>query len=161
MSDAPHTPMATLRFFADDLKPAVVTEILRLKPNAAARKGQPFDKKGGAHRAEARVGTWFVTTEGRDIGNRPEDHLAWVITLAIQNLEKLRRRNPDVKVDFSLVVFGKHFDIHDVPRDLLKIAVLLGELELEIPERGIDMFLNKRNLSAKLRKARIDELAGE
>jgi hypothetical protein len=153
MSGAQHAPMATLRFFADDLKPATVTEMLRLKPKAAAQKGHPFKKQDGVDRAEARVGTWFVTTEGRDIGNRPEEHLTWVITLAIQNLEKLRRRNPDVKVDFSLVVFGKKFDIHDIPRDLLKIAVLLGDLEVEIPERGIDMFLNKRNLSAKLRNA--------
>lgn len=161
MSGAHQAPMATLRFFADDLKPAIVTEMLGVKPNAAAQKGQPFKKKTGVHRAEARVGTWFVTTEGRDIGDRPEDHLAWVITLAIQNLAKLRRRNPDVKVDFSLVVFGKQFDIHDIPRDLLKIAVLLGELELEIPERCIDMFLNKRNLSAKLRRVGADRAASD
>lgn len=161
MSGAHPTPMATLRFFADDLKPAVVTEMLRLKPNAAARKGQPFKKKDGVHRAEAPVGTWFVTPEGRDIGDRPEDHLIWIITISIQNPEKLRRRDPDMKVDFSLVVFGKKFGIRDIPRDLLKIAVLLRELEPGMPERDIDLFLNKKNLSAKLRRAGADAAASD
>ena len=161
MSAAQHTPMATLRFFSDDLKPSVVTDILHIKPNAAAEKGQPFKRKDGVHRAEARMGTWFITTEDRDIGDKPEDHLAWVLILAIRNLKQLRHLTPNVKMDFSLVVFGKKFDLEDIPRDLLKIAVLLGELEIEMPEKGVDIFLNSRNLSAKLRKGASDRTSGD
>jgi len=149
--------MATLRFFADNLKPSVVTAILHIKPNASAEKGQPFRKKTGVNRAEARVGTWFVTTEDRKPGDKPEDHLAWVLVLAIQKLGKLRRSNPDIKVDFSLVVFDEKFDLRDISEDFLRVAVLLGELEIEIPDRGVDVFLNRRNLPARLRKQNADK----
>lgn len=152
MSAAEHSPMATLRFFADDLKPSIVTEVLQIKPTAAAVKGQPFRKKDGGRSAQAREGTWFVTTEEQDLGDKPEDHLRWVLVLAINHLDELKRQTPDVKVDFSLLVFGKQFDLQDIPRDLLRIAVLLGELEVEVPERGVDMFLNRRNLLGRLRR---------
>ena len=151
MSAAQSTPMATLRFFADGLQPSDVTEILRREPNAAARKGQPFKKKAGAHRAGARAGTWYVTTEDLEIGDTPEEHLAWVVMLAANNLEKLRRLNPNIRVDFSLVIFGTKFELRDLPRHLLRIAVLLGELEIEVPDQGLDLFLNRRNLTAILR----------
>jgi Domain of unknown function (DUF4279) len=152
MSAAQDAPMATLTFFADNLKPSAVSEILHIKPTATTIKGQPLGRKEGVPRAEARTGSWFITTEAQDVGDKPADHLAWVLGLAVSHIAELRRQDPKIKVDFSLLVSGEKFDLQDPPTELLKVAVLLGELEIEVPEKGMDIFLNRRNLPSRLRK---------
>jgi len=144
--------MATLGFFADALTPDAVSRILGVKPESAAAKGEPFPRQGAGDPIIARTGTWFVTTEGRRLGNRPEDHLMWVVNLAKDHWPALRQQIPGIRADLSLQVHAGKFDPMDIPRDLLKMAVSIGELEIEVPARGIDLFLNARNLAGAFRK---------
>jgi hypothetical protein len=145
-----HAPMATLRFFADDLSPDVISNIVVEKPMVAAAKGASIAQPRGRPPIKARVGTWFITTQGQDLGNRPDSHLAWVVRLAVEHLDSIRRRVPDVMADMSLLVHDADFNISDIPSDLLRRAVAIGELEIEIPEKGQDLYLNTDNLASHL-----------
>jgi hypothetical protein len=145
-----HSPMATLRFFADDLSPEVISDIVVEKPLVAAAKGSRISQRRGRQPVTVRVGTWFITTKDRDLGNRPDRHLEWVVRLALEHIDSIRRRVPDVMADMSLLVHDADFSISDIPPDLLKRAVGIGELEIEIPEKGQDVFLNTDNLASHL-----------
>jgi hypothetical protein len=145
-----HTPMATLRFFAENLPPDVVGRIIPEKPDAAANKGEAIPTKRGRHVHTAKVGTWFITTEHHRLGHKPERHLAWVVQLANDHFDELRRCIPGIKADLSLLVHDSRFDLRVLPMDLLKKAVEIGELEIEVPPRGEDIILNVRNLTSEL-----------
>jgi hypothetical protein len=147
------TPMATLRFFADDLAPEVITRIVAKKPSAAAAKGAPYKRRSGQKPVNARVGTWFITTQDKHLGTDPDQHLAWVVGLAVEHLWSIRNRVPDVRADLSLLVHDARFKLSDLPRDLLRRAVEIGDLEIEVPERGQDIFLNLQNLDSELAAA--------
>jgi hypothetical protein len=98
-----HAPMATLRFFAENLSPDVVGHIIPEKPDVAANKGEAIPTKRGRHVHTAKVGTWFITTEHRRLGYKPERHLAWIVQLASDHFDELKRRIPGIKADLSLL----------------------------------------------------------
>jgi hypothetical protein len=145
-----HAPMATLRFFAENLPPDVVGRIIPEKPDVAANKGEALPTKRGRHVHTAKVGTWFITTEHRRLGNKPERHLAWIVQLANDHFDELKRRIPGIKADLSLLVHDSRFDLRVLPMDLLQKAVEVGELEIEVPPRGEDIILNVGNLTSEL-----------
>jgi hypothetical protein len=83
MGEIVHLPMATVRLFGDDLRPEEIDRLVDVSPDAAAAKGEAF--RAGPGRPEpgrpvvAKTGTWFLTTRGRNLGDRPERHLEWVM----------------------------------------------------------------------------------
>lgn len=145
-----HPPLATLRFFDDELHPDVIAKIITEKPSSAAAKGAPFLRRLGTRPIKARTGTWFITTQRKRLGNRPDDHLAWVIRLARDHMHDIRKQIPNVKADLSLLVHDPDFKLSDLSNDLLRRAVEIGDLEVEVPERGMDLLLNSGNLGAHL-----------
>jgi hypothetical protein len=145
-----HRPMATLRFFSDDLSPDLVTQIVNKKPVAAASKGAAFSRRVGKQASKARTGTWLITTKSQHLGNRPERHLAWVVSLAQAHIRNIRSRMPHARADLSLIVHDNDFNLSDLPQDLLRHAVEIGELEIEVPAKGEDLFLTARNLASHL-----------
>jgi hypothetical protein len=142
----PRVAFATLRLFGETLLPDRVSGILEMKPDAAARKGGGLLRKGDGSRTTARTGTWFVTTERQPLGNAPAAHLAWLVGLLTAHYEELRREVPDLQADLSLFVDDRDFDPASLPADLLKSAVKAGDLEIEVPERGLDIILTPRNV---------------
>ena len=145
-------PVATLRFVAERLSPHVVQAVLSQKPDVAVDKGDPLSKKLGAPPIIAKHGIWFITTEHRDLGESPAKHLAWVVRLATEHLTELKRLVPDIRADLSLLIQDEKFNLHDLPRDLLRKAVEIGELEIEIPAAGQDIVLNAKNLRREIEK---------
>lgn len=125
-------PFATVRFFADALLPDEVSHILDMKPAASAAKGDGLLKKGDGSRGPARTGTWFATTESMQLGYRPEDHLAWVVQFINQHIDQLRDHIPDIRVDLSLLIHDRDFELEQMPSQLLEAAVQIGDLEIEI-----------------------------
>ncbi len=145
-------PVATLKFVAERLPPHVVQSVLSQKPDVAVDKGDPLSKKLGSPPIIAKQGIWFITTEHRELGESPAKHLAWVVRLATEHLAELKRLIPDIRADLSLLVQEDKFNLHDLPRDLLRKAVEIGELEIEIPSMGQDIVLNSRNLRREIEK---------
>ncbi|MGC1413588.1 MAG: hypothetical protein WA864_32120 [Acetobacteraceae bacterium] len=146
----PHTPLATLRFYAADLAPSIISKIIPEKPTRIAGKGAVIAQLPGGRRGRARVGTWFITTKNKYLGDLPDQHLEWVVRLAQNHLQAIRAHVPDVRVDLSLLVHDAGFNVTSLPRELLRHAVDIGELEIEIPERGEDIFLTSDNLAQHL-----------
>jgi hypothetical protein len=149
-----HPPMATLRFFADDLSPSVVDKILSVTPDVAAPKGGGLFRRGDGGRVPAHTGTWFITTDGRVSDSSPEKHLAWVVKLALGHYQKLREHIPGMQADLSLLVHDRGFRLSDLPSELLKQAVEVGELEIEAPDSGVYVILNKENVQRHLQENR-------
>jgi hypothetical protein len=145
-------PMATLRLFADDLPPHIIQGVLSYKPDVAVNRGDPLSKKPGGRAIIAKQGIWFITTEHRNLGESPDKHLAWVVRLAMDHWTELKRQFPNIRADISLLVQDDKFNLHDLPRDLLRKAVEIGELEIEIPAKGQDIVLNQKNLRRELEK---------
>jgi hypothetical protein len=139
-------PFATLRLFADQLVPAEVTDIFGAKPVFAAAKGGDLARKGDGSWTAAKTGTWFITTENRGLGDNPEAHLAWVVQLVQERLPRLQSRLPDVRADLSLLVHSRDFDPRNLSGPLLRSAVQVGDLEIEVPGRGIDVVVTTRNV---------------
>jgi hypothetical protein len=148
-----HAPLATLRFFAENLRPDEIAKIISEKPSASVAMGDiQFRRNDRATRA--RTGMWFISTKDRHLGRRPDTHLAWVVKLALEHLQAIRREVPSIQVDLSLLVHDPKFTLADLPQDLLRHAVELGELEIEVPAKGEDIFLNTSNLADHLTTAR-------
>jgi len=143
----PHMPLATLRIFADDLGVDVVGSLIGEVPTKAANKGEILSVSSTGRPVIARTGTWFITTKGRPLGDDPATHLAWVVGLAKQHLAAIRRQFPAVMADLSLLVQDADFAPSDLPNELLKQAVEIGELEIENPDNGLDLFLNADSLA--------------
>jgi hypothetical protein len=139
-------PLATLRLFADDLSPNDVERIVKLKADHAAAKGAGLPRRGNGTRVPAQVGTWFITFENRAVGAQPEAHLSWIVQFLDGHLPELRNHIPGIQADLSLLVHDRDFEIANLPADLLKQAVSVGVLEIEVPERGIDVILTPRNV---------------
>jgi hypothetical protein len=139
-------PFATLRLFSDSLRPQVVGGIMNMKPDAAAAKGDGLLNRGDGTKVPARTGTWFITTERRVHADKPEDHLSWLLTLLLQHCDQLRKIMPDIRADICLLIHDRNFELANLPIDLLERTVAAGDLEIEVPERGIDIVLTPRNI---------------
>jgi hypothetical protein len=155
-----YAPMATLRLFADNLPPQVIQTIIDQKPDVAVNKGDALSKKPGGGVVTTKQGTWFITTEHRDLGPDPDKHLAWAVSLARSHWDDLTRVVPDIRADFSLLVHDKKFSVLDIPRSLLRKTVSVGELEIEVPSAGADIILSSKNLNRELTKLHARKLAG-
>jgi hypothetical protein len=141
-------PLATLRLFADDLLPEDIERIMEIKADHSAAKGEGMLHRGEGGRISARTGTWFITTENKKVGWEPEAHLSWVVQLLQTHLTQLRTLIPHIQADLSLLVHDRNFEISKLPEKLLKNAVSIGDLEIEIPERGVDVVLTPQNISS-------------
>ncbi|MGD0105654.1 MAG: DUF4279 domain-containing protein [Rhodopila sp.] len=144
-------PLATLRLFADDLLPEDIERIMALKADHAAARGKGLLRRGDGSRVPARTGTWFITTENKKIGDKPEAHLSWIVQLLERHISQLRSHIPEIQADLSLLVHDRNFEISELPEKLLKSAVSIGDLEIEVPERGIDVVLTPRNVATYIR----------
>ncbi len=151
MTDVERLPVATLRFFADELTIDAVRLLIREKPAAAVNKGEKISPWADRRSAVATTGTWFITSENRHLGSKPEAHLSWVVRLAKDHIDTLRRQFPTVRADLSLLVQDRHFVPSALPKALLRRAVEVGDLEIENPETGMDLLLNSKNLARELR----------
>lgn len=149
-SDPNEDPLATLRLFAEDLMPEDVERIMELKAEYSAPKGGGLLRRGDGSCVPARIGTWFITTESRKVGDRPEAHLSWILHLLEKHLPRLREHIPQIQADLSLLVHDRNFEIAKIPEELLRHAVSVGDLEIEIPGRGIDVVLTPSKVSAYL-----------
>lgn len=140
-------PMATLRLFADGLIPAEIDRITAIKPDLAAQKGGNLLKRHDGGFVAAKTGTWFVTTEDKDVGRLPEDHLGWVVGLVARHAAELRDAVPGLQIDLSLLVHDASFKISGLPADLVEQAVRFGDLEIEVPGSGIDVIITPGNVA--------------
>jgi len=141
-----HPPLATLRLYADTLDPAVVSKLLSVEPELAAKKGGGMTKRADGTQVSAKAGTWFVTTRRRKLGSNPARHLLWVYRLISPKFDVLKKAVPDLRADFSLLVHDNEFETKNLPAQLLQDVVALGELEIEIPERALDMIVDSKNI---------------
>jgi hypothetical protein len=146
-SDTNEDPLATVRLIAEELMPEDVERIMALKADCSAPKGGGLLRRGDGSRVPARTGTWFITTQSRKVGDQPEAHLSWIVHLLEKHLPRLREHIPQIQADLSLLVHDRDFEIAKLPEELLRHAVSVGDLEIEIPERGIDVVLTPRNVS--------------
>jgi len=87
----------------------------------------------------------------KKIGDKPEAHLSWIVQLLERHISQLRSHIPEIQADLSLLVHDRNFEINELPEKLLKSAVSIGDLEIEVPERGIDVVLTPRNVSTYIR----------
>ena len=124
---------------------------MQVKPALAAAKGGGLLKRGDGAWTAAKTGTWFLTTEDKGLGANPEEHPAWLVRLVQEHATQLRSRLPDVRAD--LLVHGGDFDPTQLSGNLLRTAVSLGDLEIELPDRGIDIVLTPRNVADYIRDA--------
>lgn len=143
--------MATVRLSAKSLDPTQITRIFLIKPDLEAKRGEGLIQKADRSRVPAKVGTWYVTTKHHVSNQSPADHLAWVLHLVTSKLGALRQTVPDLNVNFSLLVHDAEFETASLPLDLLKEVVSIGDLEIEVPERAMDVVLDSNNLGEHLR----------
>src|SRR5262252_8289078 len=62
-SKPPVRAFATLRFYGDRLDPARLTDILKVSPTKAWRKGERYFAGRRAGYLVGRIGTWFLATD--------------------------------------------------------------------------------------------------
>jgi hypothetical protein len=142
--------MATVRLSAESLDPTQITGIFLVQPDLAAKRGEGLVRKADRSRVPAKVGTWYITTRHRVLNLSPADHLAWVLQLIAPKLGTLRQTVPALNVNFSLLVHDAEFETTNLPPDLLKEVVSIGDLEIEVPERAMDVVLDSSNLGEYL-----------
>src|SRR6516162_2842882 len=69
---------ATLRFYGDRLDPERSSDIIKILPTKAWRKGESYFAGPHAGQLTGRTGTWFVTTEAYVQSPDLERHLAFL-----------------------------------------------------------------------------------
>lgn len=144
---AMHRPMATLRLYSDTLDPMVVSGILSMKPDLAAKKGEGLTERADKTWVPAKVGTWLITTRWHVTEPSPAEHLSWLLHLVAPKLLALKAAVPALRADFSLLVHDGDFETKSLPSDLLREVVSIGDLEIEAPERAMDVILDSKNIS--------------
>jgi hypothetical protein len=140
-----YAPLATARLFADKLSPKDIDDIIQSAPDAAAAKGDVLVKRPGRPDVVARTGTWFITTRGMGLDDKPESHLTWLTEMLHLALDRIQRRVPDVKVDLSLLVHDSGFQPSDLSPRVLEDATSLGELAIEADDH--DWLITPENVS--------------
>lgn len=146
-----HPPMATLGLFAEHLDPPQVNRIMAVEPDTSARKGEPLFRRSSGKSVPARTGTWFLTTENRQLDG-PAAHLDWVVTLASSHMTQLRDSIPDLQMELSLLVYDPDFEPTYLPEDLLERSVKVGELEIEVPDKHAGLVINAGNVHRYVRR---------
>lgn len=144
MSISVDPSLSTARLFGDRLDPEAITALLATTPYRAAPKGgnlRPLTAAPWRPPVVAKTGTWFITTQGRPIGMRPVDHLAWVLRLMRPVITKIRHTMPEIELDFSLLVHDPEFQLGDIPAEVVEDALSMGRLWIECPANGKDWLL--------------------
>jgi hypothetical protein len=142
--------MATLRLSADALDPTLVTNILATQPELSARQGEGLVARADKARVPARVGTWYITTRQHVSEQNPADHLSWILRLVAPKIGDLRAAVPALNASFSLLVHDEKFQANTLPSNLLREVVSIGDLEIEVPERAMDIVVDARNVGRYL-----------
>lgn len=148
-----HRPMATLRLSADTLDPAQVTNIVSMKPDLSAKRGEGLTRRSDKSWIPAQTGTWYITTRSHVSKTSPAEHLFWVLHLVAPKLGALRQAVPSLHINFSLLVHDGEFEAKNLPSSLLKEVVSIGDLEIEVPERAMDVLIDSGNLGDYLTAA--------
>jgi hypothetical protein len=143
-----HPPVATLRLFSKDLIPDEVSRILAMSPDSAAPAGGGLSVRGDRSRVPAKVGTWFITTRGKGLKADPAIHLSWLVDLVFPKLKQLKEKITGLRAELSLLVHDQNFDPATLPPDLLVSARRIGDLEVEVPERAMDVILPRKGQRA-------------
>src|SRR5260370_37700539 len=68
---------ASLRFAGDRLQPGRITQLLRVEPTVAYRKGDVYKRSRG-HEVVGRTGLWLLSSEGHVSSNELHDHFAYL-----------------------------------------------------------------------------------
>jgi len=142
---AMHPPMATLRLYADTLDPALITSILSVKPDLAAKAGEGLAERADRTRVPAKTGTWYITTRRHVSESDPAKHLFWVLRLVAPKFDALKEAVPSLRASFSLLVHDGGFEAKSLPAGLLADVLSIGDLEIEVPERAMDIVLDSGN----------------
>jgi hypothetical protein len=125
-------PLGTLRLASERLDPREMSAILsaRLPWLTVTEKPQ----------------VWFATTE-RLSSSDPQEHLALLVGLVTETYAEIIRAAPGASITFSLLVLSPDFTIDDLPRSLRSQAIEFGELVVEIPSRGEEIFLSRERIA--------------
>jgi hypothetical protein len=70
---------ATFRIAGDNLRPAQITELLRLRPTLSYAKGEEYERGPHKRKIVGRTGMWFFNTDEKLKSNRLEDHVAFLL----------------------------------------------------------------------------------
>jgi hypothetical protein len=102
---------ATLRVTGDDLDPDEVTQILRITPTTAHRKGEPFRSGPRAGTVIGRTGVWYFSTEHIFDSDRLSDHInALFATIYFEEFVKQNqkpRQEGRVKITYNFTLIGR------------------------------------------------------
>jgi hypothetical protein len=125
-------PVATLRLASERLGPREMSAILssRLPWLTVTEKRQ----------------VWFATTE-RLSSRSPQEHLASLVELVTETYPDIMRVASGVSITFSLLVLSPGFTIDDLPHSLRSQATAFGELVVELPPRGEEIFLSRERMA--------------
>jgi hypothetical protein len=131
--------VAKLRIYGDDLDPEALTKRLGIEPSAAQRKGQVFTNSPGLSRT-AKVGAWFLSSEGKVESRDLRRHLDWLIAQIRGVSSELRalQDEPAVWMNIGCVWWSKHRDGGPVigPEHMRTLADLNLECGFEISFYG-------------------------
>jgi hypothetical protein len=125
-------PLATLRLASEQLDPRVMSANLWSR--------LPWLT------VTAKENVWFATTERLPSGS-PQEHLASLVRLVTETYPEIMRAAPGASITFSLLVQSPGFTIDDLPCPLLSQATEFGELVVELPSRGEEIFLSRERMA--------------
>jgi len=131
--------------YADTLDPALITSILSVTPDMAAKAGEGLSERADKTRVPAKTGTWYITTRRHVSESNPAEHLFWILRLVAPKLDVLKDAIPSLRASFSLLVHDGAFEAKDLPASLLADVLSIGDLEIEVPERAMDIVVDSSN----------------
>lgn len=82
---------ATLRFAGDRLVPDQITQILRVRPTQAYRKGEIYSAGPRSSKLRGRTGVWFLSTDKIVASRNLDDHISYLIGLLWPTPDKIER----------------------------------------------------------------------
>jgi hypothetical protein len=96
--------LAELRVYVDDLDPATVTKQLGIQPTSSQKKGEVRTNSIGKQRT-AKVGGWFLSSEGHVTSKDLRRHLDWLLVKLTPAADALRtlQQNPDVRMSVTCI----------------------------------------------------------
>src|SRR6266849_2635603 len=104
----------SLRFAGDRLQPGRITQLLRVEPTVAYRKGDVYKRSRG-HEVVGRTGLWLLSSEGHVSSNELHDHFAYLRAVIfptagpdlVMPLQKVMRED-GLTADISCFWYGEH-----------------------------------------------------
>jgi len=130
---------ASLRFRGDRLEPGRVTEILRVTPTLAYRKGEIY-KQSGNREARGRTNLWLLSSKGQVDSSDLIDHLDYLLSFLYpsQSDERVKQlnnlmRDGHVEADVGCFWYGARGAQQPAIPERMRIALerLPARLELD------------------------------